>query len=402
MCPRCVRRFRAGKALDCEECEQALGEGMGQSSRRAGHGGTVIQPNLAVGVQTDRSEREAERVASTIMRMPDPNSVEQRTEVSERGGVPNGGLTVSGELEQRIRSLEGGRPLSDETRSFFEPRFDTDLGNVRIHTGGRADELARSINAEAFTTGRDIVFRRGTYRPESREGKELLAHELTHVVQQTGGLAGATQRRIHRTVSEDNISCANYPRDYPIFDVIGTDQPVQTIRNAEENAIRLLDRAVRTINAAVHLVRAQDGDPTVPGTIPEFMADAVAHNFELDPTNREVWTGGGMQTVPVIRERLAAAAERLKADTVEYICLSSTCDPDDYAKTWKRGGNVRNKIYLCDGWWNDLSEGEKASTVAHEVLHIYYWSFMKDEGVFGDAESYEQFIEDVWARRTRP
>lgn len=72
------------------------------------------------------------------------------------------------------------------TRTFFEPRFGADFSQVRLHTDSRAADTARSINAKAFTVGSDIAFGAGQYRPESREGQHLLAHELTHVVQQKG------------------------------------------------------------------------------------------------------------------------------------------------------------------------------------------------------------------------
>jgi len=81
------------------------------------------------------------------------------------------------------------RPLDEGTRGFFEDRFGQDLGSARIHVGDRASTAARSIHARAFTLGRDIVFDRGEYSPGTGEGRRLLAHELTHVAQQTGGSA---------------------------------------------------------------------------------------------------------------------------------------------------------------------------------------------------------------------
>jgi uncharacterized protein YcfJ len=78
-----------------------------------------------------------------------------------------------------------GQPLSAEARAFMEPRFGHDFGNVRIHTDAQAAQSARAVNALAYTVGRDVVFGNGRYRPETTTGKELLAHELTHVVQQS-------------------------------------------------------------------------------------------------------------------------------------------------------------------------------------------------------------------------
>ncbi len=82
-----------------------------------------------------------------------------------------------------------GRALDLETRSFMESRFGQDFSHVRVHADGIAARSARSVNAQAYTVGRDIVFGEGSYVPHSREGRKLLAHELTHVVQQDGATA---------------------------------------------------------------------------------------------------------------------------------------------------------------------------------------------------------------------
>ena len=77
-----------------------------------------------------------------------------------------------------------GQPLDTGTRAFMEPRFGHDFSQVRVHTDTRAAESARAVNALAYTVGRDVVFGRGQYEPKALAGKRLLAHELTHVVQQ--------------------------------------------------------------------------------------------------------------------------------------------------------------------------------------------------------------------------
>jgi hypothetical protein len=82
---------------------------------------------------------------------------------------------------------ESGRPLDDSSRAFMEPRFGHDFSRVRVHTDERAAESARSVNALAYTVGRDVVFGAGQYQPGTAEGRRLLAHELTHVVQQESG-----------------------------------------------------------------------------------------------------------------------------------------------------------------------------------------------------------------------
>jgi hypothetical protein len=77
-----------------------------------------------------------------------------------------------------------GQPLDRETRAFMEPRFGHDFSHVRVHTDARASESARVVDALAYTVGREVVFGAGQYVPETRQGRQLLAHELTHVVQQ--------------------------------------------------------------------------------------------------------------------------------------------------------------------------------------------------------------------------
>jgi hypothetical protein len=86
----------------------------------------------------------------------------------------------------------GGSPLDEDTRTDMEGRLGHDFSNVRVHTGGQADESARSVSAQAFTVGSDIVFASGRYDPGSDAGKHMLAHELTHVVQQRSGPVDGT------------------------------------------------------------------------------------------------------------------------------------------------------------------------------------------------------------------
>ena len=87
-----------------------------------------------------------------------------------------------------------GQALDAATREFFSARFGHDFANVRVHADAEAAESARALNALAYTVGRDVVFGAGQYAPENRAGKQLLAHELAHVVQQAAG-AGRILRR---------------------------------------------------------------------------------------------------------------------------------------------------------------------------------------------------------------
>jgi len=92
---------------------------------------------------------------------------------------------VKSDVEAQINALRGGgRPLPESERTFFEPRLGSDFSQVRIHTDSRAAQSARAIHALAYTIGHDIVFGASQYVPETHAGKHLLAHELTHVLQQ--------------------------------------------------------------------------------------------------------------------------------------------------------------------------------------------------------------------------
>jgi hypothetical protein len=179
-----------------------------------------LQAKLRVSDPKDVHEQEADRLADDVMRMPDETiqrqpleeeeemlqakPVDQQTDCSELQrqveeeeeeallqARRDGGDTanVTPKLEQAILSRRGsGRPLSDKSRTFFEPRMGADLGNVKIHSDSQAADLARAIHARAFTVGSDIYFGAGRFSPESIEGKKLLAHELTHTIQQSGTL----------------------------------------------------------------------------------------------------------------------------------------------------------------------------------------------------------------------
>ena len=95
---------------------------------------------------------------------------------------------VGANLEQVIQRNRGqGSQIKSTTRSSLESAFGYDFSQVKIHTNEEADIINRSVNAKAFTTGKDIYFRQGAYQPDTIQGKHLLAHELTHVVQQSGG-----------------------------------------------------------------------------------------------------------------------------------------------------------------------------------------------------------------------
>lgn len=106
-----------------------------------------------------------------------------------------GEAVVEESVARGIEAKRGrGRGLDPGARAHFEEALNEDFSDVRVHTDAEADGLSRSLAAEAFTTGSDIFFRSGTYEPLSASGRKLIAHELTHVVQQRGALAARELR----------------------------------------------------------------------------------------------------------------------------------------------------------------------------------------------------------------
>ena len=161
----------------------------------------ALQTKLTVNQPGDVYEQEADQVAEQVMRMVNPASPEVTNEnkahntlmrkQSREPGVDRA-TAIPGipPVVHAVLNRGGGQPLDTATRAFMKPRFGHDFSRVRIHADERAAESAQSINALAYTVGNDIVFGAGQYAPMTAMGQRLLAHELTHTIQQsTHGLA---------------------------------------------------------------------------------------------------------------------------------------------------------------------------------------------------------------------
>lgn len=188
------------------------------------------QTKLTVHTPGDVYEQEADRVADHVMRMPDPQlqrvcacggrcpkcQAEQRDQehkVLQTERVGEGDAEATG-APPIVHDVVGsaGCPLDSDTRKFMESRFAHDFSHVRVHTDARAAESAESVLASVYTVGHDMVFGEGQYAPGTTEGRRLLAHELTHVLQQGGvsrlelGLQLDPGRNIGRTSNATALS----------------------------------------------------------------------------------------------------------------------------------------------------------------------------------------------------
>ncbi|MEM1319220.1 MAG: DUF4157 domain-containing protein [Bacteroidota bacterium] len=177
---------------------------------------TASSNALKIGASNDRYEREADAMADRVMRMPQrfsgqalsagPAGIQRKCAACEheeeqirrqplmRPSSSGGAAQATPALQSQLRSSRGsGHALPTTTQGFMNQAFNTDFSHVRIHTDQRAARMSQGLRARAFTYGPDIYFNRGQYNPQSRQGQHLLSHELTHVVQQSGG-RNAVQR----------------------------------------------------------------------------------------------------------------------------------------------------------------------------------------------------------------
>lgn len=180
-----------------------------------------IQAKLQMGKQGDRYEREADQMASIVtsgQRAEKPASqaapgIQQKSLAESVTPMGNGGPAKENEMPVQGKeaaagavpagfsaklsaSRGGGKSMPARVQSKMETGFGTSFGNVRIHTDAQAANMAGSIGAKAFTNGNNIYFNKGQFNPETNEGQHLLAHELTHTLQQQGGSGQAIQRTV--------------------------------------------------------------------------------------------------------------------------------------------------------------------------------------------------------------
>jgi hypothetical protein len=318
----------------------------------------LLQPKLTVGAPEDAYEREADRVAERVMRMPEArpkgncscggSCVECRAGQTGRGHGPHeaitpliqtksvGGLPVGDSLAYSIgESRGGGSHLDDATRSDMESRFGADFSSVKVHTDGEAMRMNRSLNAHAFTVGSDIYFN-GNYRPHSPEGKRLLAHELTHVLQQEGGRENHIQRWA--------VSGCTTPQEEYINDAV--------------------TRAYSDLSAVLPAVSARP--------VTEAVKDALWLAFRDDSDS----------TADLAKDNVGRLKDQITG--TRFVCVNRESDREcrrgtlAYAPLGDRAGAV--SICRPQFFDADMSVYAQSETVIHEGAHMYL--SMEDRGYF--------------------
>lgn len=222
-----------------------------------------IQRKLAIGRIDDPLEHEADAMADKVMRMQtvpsvaaaSSNNIQRKCEECEKDDEDKvqrkplssfiqrkssaNGNAVSDQVGSQINSSRGsGNGMDTGTRSFMERRFGADFSDVKIHTGNEAIQMNRELSAKAFTVGNDIYFNEREYQPASDSGRHLLAHELSHTIQQSN------PNLIQRSCSDGNCeTCAGGTRDLWItvfFRIRATRRTMQRLRAEINEAKRVL------------------------------------------------------------------------------------------------------------------------------------------------------------------
>jgi hypothetical protein len=380
-----------------------------------------IQAKLSVSQPNDPFEQEAERVAGQVLRMPAPESESPcpacasglsrcPTCAARKTQTPGVQTAASINSDHPLRDLGPGRPLDTATRAFFEPRFGHDFGHVRVHDDHPSAQSARSMNARAYTLGHDVVFDTGQYAPRANAGRQLLAHELAHVVQQGASPApGATpvgpisrvarpsiQRRVRFFVCDAaDQTQVNAARGLP------TPATAAALRAAADTASSVA--ALWAANAALLLRFA-------PAGVRSAFRDAFGQNPEWVPpwfaTLGVRWTNFG----DLVAERLLRVSQILGGGWIQYYCWGSpTHCPEctDSPPAYDACSSYRGQYLIClgPGFWQLWAAGNTdhmALILLHEAMHIYFSTTVAHSGRSGNAFCFERFVAEANGRSIQP
>lgn len=321
----------------------------------------------------------------------------QRTALSTNEKGTRGAGDVPPIVHDVLRSP--GQPLDVATRALLEPHFGHDFSQVRVHTDARAVESARMVDALAYTVGRNVVFGAGQYVPGTNAGQKLLAHELTHVVQQsksspysqlhldsrtgdshesaaqqeetlmgrdslifnlssrnTAPSSGLIQRRIVR----DHVSCRQNGLTNP--NLTG-DEVIAALEAADSEAITLALRAELLLD--FHLLLVQAGEPVDPD-----FDTILQEELGLTLTNP-----AHFRLIEQQRERFKRVRETLESGYLRYICRGGTvtlvgCTPGTCGTNFAFSCPGNRLVVLCQAFWD--GQAEQAGTILHEPFHIWF------------------------------
>jgi hypothetical protein len=273
-----------------------------------------------------------------------------------------------------------GQPLDSTTRALFESRFRHDFSKVRVHTGSRAAESARAVNALAYTVGRDVVFASGLYNPASAGGQQLLAHELTHVVQQHNASPATQSDSLVIGQHNDHLEAeANRA------EVAGTSRPIrsqapvaasvlqrQAAQPQPQTGFEGCDQASQNDLRAKHQPALDHVNRAVASLAPGWARMDPAHKSAFrqyfDPANSGDIDDGFVRDVRGNFQRIRGYMSSLRFD----------CDPNSWtvcgtSSRWCVGGRLMwtcfGNLHVCTNAYPSASDSFKIETMIHESVH---------------------------------
>jgi hypothetical protein len=272
-----------------------------------------------------------------------------------------------------------------------------DLSSVRLHADPIADESARAVDARAYTLGRDIVFAEGEFRPSSDTGRELLAHELAHVVQ--GGTS--TRGKLQRTPASQ-VSCATRTPLVVPGTGLSIADPVGVITAAEDRANEMFDAVIDELDFTLGRIRG--GAPISWPTIADPIAEGL-RLMGLDPDDPAVWNapdGTGRRSVPLLLRRLRLIRRTIAAGSFFFFCLGTEmttlgpCPPPAGNADICVGAVLttcpgRFLTAMCPDFWG-LSAENQAARIVHESAHNFAL-FIGHTGRFTNAECFARLVQ---------
>jgi|GEM_PF-7060682 len=209
-----ISRLIADAGKTYTKGEDATGDMIFENTKR--HEREQVQAKLAISQPEDQSEKQADKVAEGVTKgdVGISKMALEQTPSDINAKSDDAGMTTTPGFDQELQGTKGqGSKLDDSVKSEMEGHLGTDLSGVNIHTSGEAQKMSGDINAKAFTHGQDVYFNEGQYNPSSQEGKGLLAHELTHTVQQKGS---EIQPKIMKK-DDPEIAKLKYVLELPLF-----------------------------------------------------------------------------------------------------------------------------------------------------------------------------------------
>ena len=198
-------------AADEEVQEKPIGESISSVQKK-----DMPQEEESVQKMEEEETVQQQEEEETVQQQEEEETVQQQEEEEAVQTKANGGLPAGQSIESRLKSSKGqGQKMNKSTQSEMEAGFGVNFNDVNIHTGSEAQSMSKALGAQAFTNGKDVYFNQGKYNPNSTEGKHLLAHELTHTIQQAGSEPQKVQKESSNQVVQRKLKVKDeYPKDY--------------------------------------------------------------------------------------------------------------------------------------------------------------------------------------------